>query len=78
MVRYRFIGSTSKDIFCIDGVNLFKYRWVNTGSCAIVLNPDTKKPYTFSIYEITLNDNKVIDFVAGKFNDTEWAFFVKE
>lgn len=78
MIRYNYVGSTSKDIFCLEGVNLFKYSWINTGNCAVVLNPKTKKPHTFSIYEINLHNNQTITFIAGKFSNDEWSFFVQE
>lgn len=78
MTKYDFIGSASKNIFCIKGVNVFKYNWTNTGRCAVILNPKTKKPFTFSIYEISLSDNTVIAFAAGKFSDDEWSFFVQQ
>ena len=74
MKQYEFLGKASKGRFCINGVDVLKYPWHSFGECAVVLEPDTNKPYAFSSYSITVGD-KEIKFFAGKFDDNEWAFF---
>lgn len=74
MKQHEFLGRASKRRFCINGVDVFKYPWHSFGECAVVLEPDTKKPYAFSSYSVTSGD-KEIRFFAGKFDDDEWAFY---
>ncbi len=44
------------------------------GECDIVLDPDDKKPYSFSFYKIKAPDRE-ITFLAGKFSDDTWGFY---
>ncbi|MDP4119789.1 MAG: hypothetical protein Q8876_01865 [Bacillota bacterium] len=72
--RYSFLGSAMGERFCIEGVNLFRFKWLTVGECAIVFDPKTKKPYCFSVYQISVGDKK-IPFVAGQRSDSTWLFF---
>lgn len=72
--HYEFLGTTTKEHFCIRGVELFSYNWQTIGDVAIVLHPKTKKPYTFSAYKITVGE-KTLKFVAGKYDDDHWGFY---
>lgn len=76
MNKYEYLGTASKEIFCIDGINVLKYNWRTTGECVVVLHPETKKPYSFSVYEVSSND-RTVKFISGKFSyDGEQAFFI--
>ncbi len=74
MKDYEFLGYSNTDRFCLDGVELFEYKWITLGECDIVLEPETKKPYSFSVYRIEAN-HKTIDFLAGKFSNDKWGFY---
>lgn len=75
MKNYTYLGSSNGKKFCIKGVDVFAHKWRSVGKCDIVLEPKTKKPYSFSVYEIT-TETKTITFLAGRF-DEDWAFFME-
>lgn len=74
MKSYTFLGRSDGRRFCIEGIDVFSNKWQSLGECDIVLEPDTKKPYNFSIYKI-VTASKEITFLAGKFNDNSWGFY---
>lgn len=74
MKKYSYLGKSSGKRFCIDGIDVFGYKWRSLGECDIVLEPETKKPYSFSMYQID-SGSKTIIFLAGKFFDGNWAFY---
>lgn len=74
MKKYTYLGSSNGNKFCINGINVFEYKWYSLGECDIVLEPETKKPYSFSKYKIDTG-NRSIDFLAGKFSDEKWGFY---
>ena len=74
MKNYTFLGRSDGRRFCIEGIDVFSNKWQSQGECDIVLEPDTKKPYSFSIYKIE-TPSKTISFLAGKFRDGSWGFY---
>lgn len=74
MKKYSYLGKSDGKKFCIEGIDVFKYVWRSLGECDIVLHPETKKPYSFSLYQID-NGSKTIIFLAGKFSDGNWGFY---
>lgn len=74
MKKYTYLGSSKGNKFCINGINVFEYKWYSLGECDIVIEPETKKPYSFSKYKIDTG-NRSIDFLAGKFSDEKWGFY---
>lgn len=74
MKKHSFIGSTTDNIFCIKGVDLFRYKWISGGECASVVNPETGKLYSFSVYYIKYGE-KEMEFIAGKDEYGKWLFF---
>ena len=72
--KYTYLGHSDGRRFCIEGINVFAEKWRSQGSCDIVLQPDTNKPYSFSVYTIEKKD-KTITFLAGHFEDESWAFY---
>lgn len=74
MKKHNFIGSANENVFCIKGIDLFRYKWITTGECAYVVNPETEKVYSFSVYSIAYG-NKTLEFVAGKDEYGNWLFF---
>lgn len=77
MKKYKYLGKSDKDSFCIRGVDLFLKKWNTIGDCAIVVEPESKKTYSFSVYEVE-SGKKKIPFVAGKNSSGEWLFFDAE
>ena len=74
MKNYTFLGRSDGRRFCIEGIEVFSSKWQSLGECDIVLEPDTKKPYSFSIYRIA-TPSKTITFLAGRFTDNSWGFY---
>ena len=73
MKEYTYLGKSNGKRFCIDGVDVFSYKWRSIGECDIVLHPETKKPYSFSTYTVETS-GKSIKFLAGKFDDDDIIF----
>lgn len=74
MKNYLFLGKSKGERFCIEGIDVFAHKWRSLGQCDIVLEPQTKRPYSFSAYEIETT-GKTIWFLAGKFRDESWGFY---
>lgn len=74
MTKTQFLGSCSNGIFCVDGIDLFQCNWQTTGKCAVVLHPQTKNPFTFSIYETELGEEP-FSFAAGEFKPGTWGIY---
>lgn len=74
MIKNEFLGQSSNGVFCVEGIDLFKCKWRTTGKCTVVLHPDSKKPYTFSIYETELG-NEPFTFAAGEYTTGNWGFY---
>lgn len=75
MKDYIYVGTATNKNFCIDGINVFGSSWRSMGEFDIVLEPNTKKPFSFSRY--TIQDGKrTLQFLAGQFREGEWSFFV--
>lgn len=74
MIHTQFLGSSSNGVFCVDGIDLFRCKWRTTGKCAVVLHPQTKQPYTFSVFETELGDT-LFTFVAGEFSPDVWGIY---
>lgn len=77
MTDYTFLGKSNGIKFCIEGIDVFHYKWYSLGKCDIVLEPQTKNPYSFSLYEVDTGSKK-ITFLAGKFSDGSWGFYKKK
>ncbi len=77
MKDYSFLGQCSGKKFCIDGIDVFSNPWITLGACDIVLEPVTKKPYSFSVYKIETS-TKTIQFLAGQFANGDWAFYTEK
>ena len=74
MKNYVYLGTTSAKKFFIIGVDVFSRPWRSQGECDIVLHPDNKQPYSFSIYRVETED-KTVEFLAGHFENDDWVFY---
>ncbi len=77
MKDYTFLGYSNGSRFCIEGIDVFSHQWQTLGECDIVLEPKTKRPYSFSIYKVE-SGNRTITFLAGKFSDDRWGFYAEK
>lgn len=76
MKNYEYVGTTAGRKFCINGVDIFANPWRSMGEFDIVLEPQTKKPFSFSRYSVS-NGSTIVEFMAGQFREGEWSFFVE-
>lgn len=74
MKTYTFLGRSNGRKFCIQGIDVFQNQWQSLGECDIVLDPEDKKPYSFSFYKVKAAEKEII-FLAGKFRDDMWGFY---
>ena len=74
MKSYTFLGRSDGRRFCIEGIDVFTNKWQSLGICDIVLDPQDKRPYSVSVYQIVTN-SKAITFAAAKFSDGKWGFY---
>lgn len=75
MKNYTYVGTATNKKFCIKGINVFGSPWRSAGEFDIVLEPNTKKPYSFSRYTIQ-EGTRTLQFLAGQFHEGEWSFFI--
>lgn len=73
-MQCEYLGSSTNGVFCVDGLDLFKCQWRTTGKCTVVLEPETKRPHTFSLYEVE-REGETLSFAAGEITPGEWAFY---
>lgn len=62
------------DKFEIEGLNIWDYKWKDTGKRIIIKGPNDGNQYTFHIFEIT-ERNKTIKFAAGEFSNLVWGIY---
>jgi hypothetical protein len=63
---------------CIDGLDLWKHRWISSGESVEVSHPQyPTQRHRLSIYEIHI-DLLTIVFAAGEFSANVWGFYVPD
>jgi hypothetical protein len=63
--------------FKINGINIWDFKWEETGEKIKIIDPLYSKFYSFDIYKIQ-NDNVDILFAAGEFSNCIWGIYLKE
>jgi len=76
---WRFVGSSvDGDAFSIDGVEVWKHRWVTAPvGRAEVVDPHYGQTFRFEVYDIEWGASRV-RFAAGEFSNGIWGFYVPE
>jgi hypothetical protein len=72
-----FLGITFNDSFIINGVDIFKENWVNTGIKTKIKDPLYGEIKTFDVWKIT-KENYGITFAAGEFSNNVWGIYAKQ
>ena len=57
------------------GVNIFNYKWENTGQKVEVLDPLHNQIHIFTIYCANIGNN-IVTFAAGEFSNCVYGFYV--
>ena len=72
--EFIYLGESDKPIFCVDGVDLFKYKWHSFGNCTDVIDPESGLACTLSVYELKEKFSNLV-FAAGETRPGHWIFF---
>jgi hypothetical protein len=75
-MEWEFIGTSIGDKFIIDGVDIFKEKWENTGEIVQVRDPIYNQVFKFNVWKVNHN-NKSIIFVAGEFSNCVFGIYTK-
>ena len=61
----------------INGINIWDFKWEETGEKIKIKDPIYSKFYSFDVYKIH-NDNVYVLFAAGEFSNCVWGIYLKE
>lgn len=61
----------------IDGINIWDFKWEETGEKIKIKDPIYSKFYSFDVYKIK-NDNVNVLFAAGEFSNCVWGIYRRE
>ena len=61
----------------INGINIWDFKWEETGEKIKIQDPIYPKFYSFDVYKIH-NGNVDILFAAGEFSNCVWGIYLKE
>lgn len=75
-MKWKFLGSTSTESFIINGIDIFKEKWVDSGEYANVVDPIYGSINKFSIWYIKIG-NKEIKFAAGEFSNGVFGIYTR-
>lgn len=73
---WKCIGVTS-DSFIIEGVDVFKEDWENTGKVAHVIDPLYGQKYEFIVWKVKKAD-KAITFASGEFSNNVFGVYINK
>ena len=71
--RFKTVGTEGNCI--VFGVDIFKYKWTDTGEDITVLDPLYHQSHTFSVYTAVIRE-KTRKFATGEFSNNVWGFYV--
>jgi hypothetical protein len=71
---WTYIGLTTKDSFIIDGTDVFKEEWKDTGEIANVVDPAYGQKFEFTVWQVK-TAQKMITFAAGEFSNNVWGIY---
>ncbi len=77
MCMWNFIGSSFGDNFVIDGIDIFKKTWIDTGRKVEVQDPLYHQKFTFTVWKIK-NENKEITFASGEFSNNVYGIYMEK
>ena len=59
------------------GVNIFDYKWENTGERVDIKDPLYGQKYRFPVYKVRIGE-QVYQFAAGEFSNSVFGFYVRK
>ena len=76
-MKWKLLGSTIDDSFIIDGVDIFKEKWKDTGIIVNLKDPLYGDIKTFKVWTV-ISRNDEITFAAGEFSNNVWGIYTEE
>jgi len=73
-MNWEYAGSTYNDSFILNGIDIFKKNWIDTGKMARVKDPRYGVMKTFTVWKISNGINE-IRFAAGEFSNGIWGIY---
>jgi len=70
-------ATVESDKFEINDLNIWDFKWQDTGEKIIIKDPQYGQSHTFTVYEINNGNAKAI-FAAGEFSNGIWGIYQKE
>jgi len=74
---WRFVKTGIEGNCELFDVNIFDYKWKQTGQSACVADPSYDQTYELNIYEADI-EGKVVTFAAGEFSNCVYGFYINE
>ena len=72
---WKFLKTVSDGELCeIEGINIWDYKWNETGKKINIKDPLYGTFYSFEVYKIQ-NDTVEIIFAAGEFSNNVWGIY---
>jgi len=75
--EWKFVTSGVEGNADVFGVNIFDYKWENTGKTAVVKDPSYNQEFRFTVYRVEIK-GVVHEFAAGEMSPLVYGFFTRE
>ena len=76
--EWEFAGCVPSNVlFELDGINVWNYKWIDTGDRAHVKDPQYHQDFEFEVYQVK-DAGRTVTFAAGEFSNGMWGFFVRK
>ncbi len=75
--EWKFVTSGVEGNADVFGVNIFDYKWENTGKTVMVKDPSYNQEFRFTIYRVEIK-GVVHEFAAGEMSPLVYGFFTRE
>jgi hypothetical protein len=73
---WKFVGSSFGDSFILDGIDIFKKQWMNTGKEIRVKDPHYNQLFEFTVWKVKTGE-KEVTFAAGEFSNGVFGIYKK-
>jgi len=74
---WKFAGTTKSGVFLLDGVDLTKVKWTDTGRKARVFDPLEQKARTFTVWRVKKEDGD-LTFAAGEVSVNVYGIYIRD
>ena len=75
---WRFVASSlDGQSLLLDGLDVWKYKWLETGERVTVTDPKYHQEFCFSVFEIQV-EARTLRFAGGEYSNCIWGFYLPE